>query len=78
MHALRWMILLAPVALAACGQDRTIVVEPAPTAYATPPSSTTVVPPPQSTTVVTPPPANSVIVPGSPQVRVCPDDAVVC
>lgn len=66
MRSMRLMVLLVPLALAACGgggEDRTVVVNPQPTpsvAPTVPPGSTVVVP--QSNTVT----------------RVCPPGAVTC
>ncbi|WP_374443471.1 hypothetical protein [Stella sp.] len=66
MRSLRTIALLAPLALAACGggEDRTVVVNPAPAAQA---PAATVQP---GTTVVVPPSATVT--------RVCPPGAVTC
>ena len=65
MRSLRMMALLAPLALAACGgEDRTVVVNPAPAAA---PTSTMVQP---GSTVVVPPSATVT--------RVCPPGAITC
>ncbi|MCC7046522.1 MAG: hypothetical protein IT562_07420 [Alphaproteobacteria bacterium] len=64
MRALRWMVVLAPLALAACGgEDRTVVVNPSPAPTA--PTATVV------------PPGSTVVVPQS-GIRVCPPGAVAC
>ncbi|MGE0722917.1 MAG: hypothetical protein AB7O45_01010 [Alphaproteobacteria bacterium] len=69
MRALKIVALLAPLALAACGgEDRTVVVNPAPAAPAPAASSSTVVAPTDRTVVV--PPAGPA--------RVCPYGAVTC
>ena len=66
MRSLRIVALLAPLALAACGggEDRTVVVNPAPAAQ--PPST------------VVQPGATVVVPPSSTVTRVCPPGAITC
>ena len=66
MRSLRMFALLAPLALAACGggEDRTVVVNPAPAA--------------QPSSMVVQPGATVVVPPSSTVTRVCPPGAVAC
>jgi hypothetical protein len=74
MRTLRLATLLIPLALAACGSDKTVVVNPSPppsqAVVTSPPAQTVITPPSQ--TVVTPQPGHTVVVPQGGQVRVCP------
>jgi len=80
MRALRFAMLLAPLALANCGSDRTIVVNPSPQPTAsqtivTPPTQTVVAPLPAQT-VITPYAGQMVVMPSGNQIRVCPSGTI--
>lgn len=68
MRSLRMFALLAPLTLAACGggEERTVVVNPAPAAQ------------PQPSQTVVQPGATVVVPPSSTVTRVCPPGAVTC
>ncbi|BBK39612.1 hypothetical protein STAQ_46900 [Allostella sp. ATCC 35155] len=68
MRSLRMFALLAPLALAACGggEERTVVVNPAPAAQ------------PQPSPMVVQPGATVVVPPSATVTRVCPPGAVTC